>query len=88
MAAMRGISAVEGRLIACRVPLEVDGVFSRKRDTVFGDIDGVVMVPREVGVIREALERSLKERKAKQVLRMGVWPKMFFRTMASSKILC
>jgi regulator of RNase E activity RraA len=40
---------------------------------VFGDIDGVLVVPREleVEVISEALERSRKERSAKGELAKG-----------------
>lgn len=62
-----------GQVIARRVPLEVDGVLVRPGDILFGDIDGVLVVPREIemDVITEALERARKETKAKQELTEG-----------------
>ncbi|MGH9447729.1 MAG: RraA family protein, partial [Terriglobia bacterium] len=62
-----------GQVIACRVPIEVDGVLVRPGDILFGDIDGVLVVPREIeaDVVTEALERSRKEKKAKQELADG-----------------
>lgn len=62
-----------GQVIAHHVPLEIEGTVVRPGDIVFGDIDGVVVVPREVEVevISEAIERSRKERKALQELQKG-----------------
>ena len=62
-----------GQIIAHHVPLEVGGVRIRPGDVVFGDIDGVLILPRELEgeVISEALERSRKERKAHQDLARG-----------------
>jgi regulator of RNase E activity RraA len=62
-----------GQVIAHHVQLEIDGVLVRPGDIVFGDLDGVLVIPREVeeGVIAEALERSRKEKLAKQDLVNG-----------------
>jgi regulator of RNase E activity RraA len=64
---------IRGQVLAHHVPLEIDGVLVRPGDLLFGDVDGVLVVPRESEeeVINEALERSLKERKAKQELAEG-----------------
>jgi regulator of RNase E activity RraA len=62
-----------GQVIAYRVPIEVEGVEIRPGDIIFGDVDGVLAVPRETeaSVIPEALERSRKEKKAKLELAEG-----------------
>lgn len=62
-----------GQVIAHRVPLEIDGVLVRPGDILFGDLDGVLVVPREIEaeVLSAALERSRKEKKAKQDLAEG-----------------
>lgn len=62
-----------GQVIAHHVPLEIQGVSVRPGDIVFGDLDGVLVLPREleVEVISEALERSRKERKAHRDLARG-----------------
>jgi regulator of RNase E activity RraA len=55
-----------GQVIAHHVPLEIEGVHVRPGDIVFGDIDGVLVVPREMEaeVINAALEKSRKEKTA------------------------
>jgi regulator of RNase E activity RraA len=55
-----------GQVIAHHIPLEIEGVNVRPADIVFGDIDGVVVVPREIeaDVISAALEKSRKEKTA------------------------
>jgi regulator of RNase E activity RraA len=62
-----------GQVTAHHVQLEVNGVVITPGDIVFGDLDGVVVVPREieVEVIREALEKSRRERTAKYDLARG-----------------
>ena len=64
---------VRGQVIAYRVPLEIDGVLVRPGDILFGDVDGVLSVPREieVSVMSEAIERSREEKKARQELAVG-----------------
>ena len=62
-----------GQIIAHHVPLEIEGVQVRPGDIVFGDIDGVLVVPRELeaDVISGALEKSRKEKSAIKDLMVG-----------------
>lgn len=62
-----------GEVIAYQVPIEIEGATVRPGDIVFGDVDGVLVVPREMeaDVIAEALERSRKEKTAKHDLAQG-----------------
>lgn len=63
-----------GQVVDFRVPLEINGVRIQPGDIIFGDIDGVVVLPREVEsvVIPEAFERAQKEKTAKRLLMSGV----------------
>lgn len=72
-----------GRVVDFRVPLEINGVTIQPGDIIFGDIDGVVVLPKEVEsfVIPEALERAKKEKTAKGLLMRGVSAEsVFFET--------
>ncbi len=62
-----------GRVVDFRVPLEIHGVKVNPGDIVFGDVDGVVILPQEVEttVVAHALEQVKKERTAKQLLLNG-----------------
>ncbi len=62
-----------GQVVAHHVPLNIEGVEVRPGDIVFGDIDGVVVVPREMeaDVISAALEKSRKEKSALKDLAAG-----------------
>ena len=62
-----------GQVIAHHVPLDIEGVHVRPGDIVFGDIDGVLVLPRELeaDVITAALEKSRKERTALKDLASG-----------------
>jgi regulator of RNase E activity RraA len=62
-----------GKVIAHHAPLEIGGVSVRPGDIVFGDIDGVLVVPREAEteVVSAALEKSRKEKTAKKDLAEG-----------------
>jgi regulator of RNase E activity RraA len=55
--------APRGKVIDFRVPLEIGGVRVMPGDVVFGDLDGVCVIPRaaEEEVIRRALEKVQKE---------------------------
>ena len=48
-----------GRVVDYRVPIEMDGVLIKPGDIVFGDMDGVVIVPQEIE--REVIERSYQK---------------------------
>lgn len=62
-----------GRVVDFRSTLNIRNVTIRPGDIVFGDIDGVVILPREVEteVIHRALEQVKKEKTAKQLLCEG-----------------
>jgi regulator of RNase E activity RraA len=62
-----------GKVIAHHSPLEIGGVSVRPGDIVFGDIDGVLVVPREMEteVVSAALEKARKEKTAKRDLAAG-----------------
>jgi regulator of RNase E activity RraA len=55
--------APRGKVIDFRVPLEIGGVKVMPGDIVFGDLDGVCLIPRaaEEEVFRRALEKVQKE---------------------------
>ena len=62
-----------GQVVDFRIPLNVNGVTIRPGDIVFGDIDGVVVLPQEmVGpVVANALDQVQKEKTARQMLLHG-----------------
>lgn len=63
-----------GQVVDFRIALEIDGVKIQPGDIIFGDVDGVVVLPKEVErcVIPEALERAKKEKTAKSMLMDGL----------------
>jgi regulator of RNase E activity RraA len=74
---MTGLSPVDssgrGDVIAYNVPIECGGVKVNPGDIVFGDYDGVVVVPKEVEnrVIEAALEKVSGEDRTRDELREG-----------------
>jgi regulator of RNase E activity RraA len=62
-----------GKVVEFRTTLNIDSVTIRSGDIVFGDIDGVLVLPREVGteVVHRALEQAKKEKTAKRLLYEG-----------------
>ncbi|MGC9197387.1 MAG: RraA family protein [Acidobacteriaceae bacterium] len=56
-----------------RIPLEIHGVKVKPGDIVFGDIDGVVILPQEIesDVVAQAMEQVKKEKTAKRLLLSG-----------------
>ena len=56
-----------------RTPVEINGVRVQPGDIIFGDVDGVVVLPQNVEdvVIAKALEQVKKERTAKTMLLNG-----------------
>ena len=62
-----------GHVVDFRIPLEIHGVRVNPGDIVFGDIDGVVILPQEVeaAVVAHALEQVKKEKTARQLLLGG-----------------
>ena len=63
-----------GKVIDFRVPLEIDGVRIRPGDIVFGDVDGVLVVPREAerDIFMGALEKARGEKLVQKAIEAGM----------------
>ena len=63
-----------GKVIDFRVPIEIQGVRITPGDILFGDIDGVCVVPKEAEqeVFRLALEKARGEKKVGDAIRGGM----------------
>src|SRR5919112_363276 len=63
-----------GKVIDFRVPLEIGGVRVMPGDIVFGDLDGVCVIPRaaEEEVFRKALEKVQKENLVGRAIQDGM----------------
>jgi 4-hydroxy-4-methyl-2-oxoglutarate aldolase len=63
-----------GRMVAMDVPVTCGGVEIRSGDLVFGDVDGVVVVPQEIAaeVIAAALEKINSENHTREELERGM----------------
>jgi regulator of RNase E activity RraA len=63
-----------GHVVDFRIPLMINGVTIKPGDIIFGDVDGVVVVPTELEdtVIAKALEQVKKEKTARKLLHNGV----------------
>ncbi|HZQ20534.1 MAG TPA: RraA family protein [Terriglobales bacterium] len=70
-----------GQVVDFRNPLQINGVTVQPGDIVFGDIDGVVVVPQdaESTVVPQALEQVKKEKTARKLLLSGVSVEAVFR---------
>ena len=66
-------SAPRHKVVDFRVPIEISQVRVRPGDIVFGDIDGVLLVPAEAenDVFRKALEKSRGEKRVKKAIAEG-----------------
>jgi len=62
-----------GQVVDYRVPLVIEGVTVNPGDILIGDVDGVVVLPREleVAVVTQALEQAMKENTARTMLQNG-----------------
>lgn len=58
----------------CQIPIVIDGVTIRPGDYIFGDIDGVVVIPQEIveDVVKQALETIQKEDMVRERLQNGM----------------
>jgi len=63
-----------GKVIDFRVPIEIGMIRIRPGDIVFGDVDGVLVVPREVEeeAFGKALEKARGEQKVAEAIRSGI----------------
>jgi regulator of RNase E activity RraA len=71
-----------GKVVDWRVPVEINGVRVAPGDIVFGDLDGVLVIPRaaEEEAIRRALEKVSTENKVRDAIRAGMSTVEAFRT--------
>jgi regulator of RNase E activity RraA len=71
-----------GKVVDWRVPVEINGVRVKPGDLVFGDLDGVLVIPREgeVEAIRRALEKASTENKVRDAIQRGMSTVDAFRT--------
>ncbi len=67
-------SSVRTQVVDFRCPLEVGGVWVEPGDLIFGDLDGVAVVPRrhEREVISRALEKARGEKRVRQDIEAGM----------------
>lgn len=67
-------SAVRTKVVDYRCPIEIGGVWVEPGDLVFGDLDGVVVVPaaREAEVIERALAKARGEKVVRQEIEAGM----------------
>ncbi|MEY4918284.1 MAG: hypothetical protein RL616_2197, partial [Verrucomicrobiota bacterium] len=67
-------SSVRTAVADFRCPIEIGGVWIQPGDLVFGDLDGVVIVPRavEVEVITRALEKARGEKVVRKAIEGGM----------------
>ncbi|MGR5142651.1 RraA family protein [Photobacterium sp. DNB23_23_1] len=65
---------VRGKVIDWRVPIEVDGVSVKNGDIIFGDRDGVLVIPQEAATeaFQGAFEKAEGENEVLQALEQGM----------------
>ena len=58
----------------CQIPVKVEGVTINPGDIIFGDVDGIVIIPKGIAedVLREALEIIEKENRVRSMLGSGI----------------
>lgn len=71
-----------GKVVDYRVPVEINGVRIQPGDIVFGDVDGVLVIPRqaEEEAIRKALEKAGTENKVRDAIVGGMSTVDAFKT--------
>jgi len=71
-----------GKVVDWRVPVEIAGVRVMPGDIVFGDLDGVLVIPRaaEEEAIRRGLEKASTENKVRDAIQNGMSTVEAFRT--------
>lgn len=69
-----------GKVIDYRVPIELEGVRVNPGDIIFGDLDGVLVIPKEVEteVIQRAYEKATGEKMVAEAIRGGMGAKESF----------
>lgn len=69
------------QVVDFRCPIEIGQVSIRDQDLVFGDGDGVLVIPQEVAeeVIEKALEKAAGEKKVRAAIEGGMTATEAFR---------
>ncbi len=72
--------APRGKVIDYRIPIEVEGTLINPGDIIFGDIDGVCIVPRaaEVDIFTGAIEKARGEQTVRKAIEAGMSAKEAF----------
>lgn len=67
-------SSVRTQVVNYRCPIEIGQVTIRPGDLIFGDVDGVLAIPAEVGdeVLEKALEKASGEKKVRAAIEGGM----------------
>ncbi len=63
-------AGVRSKVVDFRCPVEIGGVAIQPGDLVFGDLDGVVVIPQAVE--KEVFERALEKARAEKVVRKDI----------------
>jgi regulator of RNase E activity RraA len=63
-------SGVRTKVVDYRCPIEIGGVWVEPGDLVFGDLDGVVVIPARVE--KEVIEASLEKARGEKVVRKAI----------------
>lgn len=63
-------SSVRTQVVNYRCPIEIGGVHVEPGDFVFGDIDGVLIIPKEH--IEEVIEKALEKARGEKVVRKSI----------------
>lgn len=73
--------APRGRVTAWRVPIEIEGTHVDSGDIVFGDMDGVVIIPQSIEkeVIERAWEKATGEKTVGKAIQAGMSATEAFR---------
>jgi regulator of RNase E activity RraA len=63
-----------GKVVDYRVPIEIGGVRIQPGDIVFGDVDGVLIIPKDVEeeAFSKALEKARGEKKVAEAIKSGM----------------
>lgn len=72
--------APRGKVIDYRVPIEIEGVFIAPGDLIFGDLDGVIVVPKKIEreVIERAYDKATGEKVVFEAIKHGMGAKESF----------
>ena len=74
-------SRVRTQIEAYRTPIEIEGTVVRPGDLIFGDLDGVVVIPHELedDVFKKAVEKASAENRVRQEIEHGMSSTEAFR---------